>query len=209
MFRVERPFIVAVTGGIGSGKSAVSARLAELGVPVFDADEVARQVVEPGEVALAEIVAVFGPTVLQRDGQLDRAALRGMVFSDDTAREQLNAIVHPRVHARLRALAHAPGPAYVVVAIPLLAEAAQRYEWLDRVVVVDVPRAMQVERAMARDGMDRATAERMLAAQTERSTRLALADDVITNDGPITALDTIVPRLHALYQAHTRKSVRA
>lgn len=206
---MEKPFIVAVTGGIGSGKSAVTARLAEFGVPVFDADTVARQIVEPGEAALAEIVAAFGPTVLQRDGQLDRAALRRLVFSDDNAREQLNAIVHPRVHTRLRALAHAPGPAYVVVAIPLLAEAAQRYEWLDRVVVVDVPRTIQIERAMARDGMDRAAAERMLAAQAERSTRLALADDVITNDGPIAALDSIVARLHARFLVHTRKSLPA
>lgn len=206
---MERPFIIAVTGGIGSGKSAVTDRLDKHGVPVFDADEVARQIVAPGEIALAEIVAVFGPQALRRDGQLDRAALRRLVFADDVARKQLNAIVHPRVHARLRALAHASGPTYVVLAIPLLVEAVQAYDWLDRIVVVDVPRAVQIERAMARDNMDQATAERILAAQTERSKRLAIADDVITNDGPLTALDVIVPRLHAKYQTLAKKHTRA
>ena len=202
---MSRPLIIAVTGGIGSGKSAVTDRLSKHGVPVFDADEVARHVVEPGEVALAEIVAVFGPQALRRDGQLDRAALRALVFADELARKQLNAIVHPRVHVRLHALSHAPGPAYVVLAIPLLVEAVQAYDWLDRIVVVDVPRTVQIERAMARDGMGRAAAERMLAAQTDRTTRLAMADDVITNDGPIAALDAIVPRLHARYQALAHK----
>lgn len=201
MLRVERPFIVAVTGGIGSGKSAVTARLAGHGVPVFDADQVARQLVEPGELALTQIVAAFGPDVLDAAGRLDRAALRALVFSDALARERLNAILHPCVHVRLRALAHAPGPRYVVVAIPLLAEAAQSYDWLDRVLVVDVPREVQIERAMRRDGIDRAAAERVLAAQAGRATRLALADDVIANDGPIEHLDAIVARLHARYQA--------
>jgi len=201
MLRVERPFIVAVTGGIGSGKSAVTARLAGHGVPVFDADQVARQLVEPGELALTQIVAAFGPDVLDAAGRLDRAALRALVFSDALARERLNAILHPCVHARLRTLAHAPGPRYVVVAIPLLAEAAQSYDWLDRVLVVDVPREVQIERAMRRDGIDRAAAERVLAAQAGRATRLALADDVIANDGPIEHLDAIVARLHARYQA--------
>ena len=201
MLRVERPFIVAVTGGIGSGKSAVTARLAGHGVPVFDADQVARQLVEPGELALAQIVAAFGLDVLEADGRLDRAALRTLVFTDELARERLNAILHPGVHARLRTLAHAPGPLYVVIAIPLLAEAAQRYDWLDRVLVVDVPREVQIERAMRRDGMDRAAAERVLAAQAGRATRLALADDVIANDGPIEHLDAIVARLHARYRA--------
>lgn len=198
---MQHPYIIGVTGGIGSGKSAVTSRLVGHGVPVFDADLVARQLVEPGELALAQIVAAFGLNVLDADGQLDRAALRTLVFADATARERLNAILHPGVHARLRALAHAPGPVYVVVAIPLLAEAAQRYDWLDRVLVVDVPREVQIERAMRRDGMDRAAAERVLAAQAGRATRLALADDVIANDGPIEHLDAIVARLHARYRA--------
>ena len=196
-----RPFAIGVTGGIGSGKSAVTARFAERGVPVFDADIVARELVEPGEPALAEIVQVFGQQMLDANDRLDRAALRAVVFGDDAARERLNAILHPRVHARLHALAHAPGPALVLLAIPLLAESEGRYDWLDRVLVVDVPREIQIERAMWRDGMDPAAAQRMLAAQTSRHARLALADDVIANDGPIELLDDIVARLHARYAA--------
>lgn len=194
-----RPRIIGVTGGIGSGKSAVTARFSERGVPVFDADIIARELVEPGEPALAEIVAVFGQQMLDANDRLDRAALRSIVFGDDAARSRLNAILHPRVHARLHALAHAPGPACVLLAIPLLAESGARYDWLDRVLVVDVPRQVQIERAMWRDGMDRAAAERMLAAQASRATRLAMADDVIANDGPIALLDAIVARLHARY----------
>ncbi len=198
------PFVIGVTGGIGSGKSAVTARFSERGVPVFDADIIARELVEPGEPALAEIVRAFGQRMLDAGDRLDRAALRAVVFGDDAARERLNAILHPRVHARLRALAHTPGPALAMLAIPLLAESGGRYDWLDRVLVVDVPREVQIQRAMWRDGMDRAAAERMLAAQAGRAARLALADDVIANDGPIELLDGVVARLHARYAALTR-----
>lgn len=198
------PFVIGVTGGIGSGKSAVTARFSERGVAVFDADIIARELVEPGEPALAEIVRAFGQRMLDAGDRLDRAALRAVVFGDDAARERLNAILHPRVHARLRALAHTPGPALAMLAIPLLAESGGRYDWLDRVLVVDVPREVQIQRAMWRDGMDRAGAERMLAAQAGRAARLALADDVIANDGPIELLDGVVARLHARYAALTR-----
>lgn len=201
------PFIIGITGGIGSGKSAVTARFSERGVPVFDADIVARELVEPGEPALAAIVAEFGPQMLDAAERLDRAALRAVVFNDAAARERLNAILHPRVHARLHALAHKPGPTCVMLAIPLLAESIQRYSWLDRILVVDVPREVQIERAMRRDGMDAATAERMLDAQTDRTTRRAIAHDIITNDGPIDALDTIVTRLHTHYLAQASRQV--
>lgn len=196
---MHRPFIIAVTGGIGSGKSAVTDRFSAHAVPVFDADVIARQLVEPGELALAEIVAVFGSEVLDSNGRLDRAALRAVVFNDSAAREQLNAILHPRVRTRLRTLAHRPGPHYVLLAIPLLAESAHPYDWLDRILVVDVPRELQIQRAMGRDRMDRPNAERLLAAQTNRAIRLALADDVICNDGPIELLTGIVQRLHGHY----------
>lgn len=199
--RVHPPFVIGITGGIGSGKSAVTGKFAARGVPVFDADLVARELVEPGQPALGEIAGAFGTHLLAADGRLDRAALRTAVFGDAAARERLNAILHPRVHARLKALAHAPGPACALVAVPLLAEGIDRYGWLDRILVVDVPREIQIARAMARDGMDRGAAERMLAAQADRAARLAIADDVITNDGPIDALDAIVVRLHARYAA--------
>ncbi|HET9048563.1 MAG TPA: dephospho-CoA kinase [Chiayiivirga sp.] len=199
--RALRPFLVGLTGGIGSGKSAVSERFERLGVPVFDADVVARELVEPGQLALTQIVAAFGPDVVTHEGALDRAALRARVFADAAERERLNAILHPAVHARLYALAHRPGPAYVLVAVPLLAEAIENYRWLDRILVVDVPREVQIQRAMARDRMDRTAAERLLAAQADRATRLLIADDVITNDGPIAQLDGIVERLHVRYLA--------
>ncbi len=205
---MDRPFILGLTGGIGSGKTAVSDRFATHGVPVFDADVIARQLVEPGEIALGEIIAVFGSGVLARDGRLDRAALRARVFADPQAREQLNAILHPRVHERLRTLAQAPGPALVVIVVPLLVEALERYRWLDRILVVDVPREQQIRRAMARDGMDRAAAERMLAAQTDRSARLAVADDLLINDGPLEQLDAIVARLHASWLRLAKRSLR-
>lgn len=205
---MEKPFIIGITGGIGSGKSAVTARFSERGVPVFDADIVARELVEPGEPALAAIVEQFGPQMLDASERLDRAALRAVVFNNEEARERLNAILHPRVHARLHQLAHRPGPACVMLAIPLLAESIQRYAWLDRILVVDVPREVQIERAMRRDGMDRASAERMLAAQTDRASRRAIAHDIIINDGPIDDLDRIVERLHLRYLDASRKQVR-
>lgn len=197
---MQRPYIVGLTGGIGSGKSAVSDRFARLGVPIFDADLVSRQLVEPGQLALTRIVAAFGPEVVTADGRLDRAALRDLVFKDEGARERLNSILHPAVHTRLHALAHQPGPRVVILAIPLLAENIESYRWLDRILVVDVPREVQIQRAMARDRMDRPGAERLLAAQVDRATRLTIADDVITNDGPIEALDAVVQRLNERYQ---------
>lgn len=204
---MKRPFSIGVTGGIGAGKSAVTERLARLGVPILDADEIAREVVEPGELALTQIVAAFGPGVIGADGRLDRTGLRALVFADENARARLNAIVHPQIHARLQTRAQVPGPVYIAVAIPLLAEAlrarndAGHYAWLDRILVVDVPREVQLARVMRRDGGDRAAAERLLAAQASREERLALADDVIVNDGPLERLDAIVARLHARYLA--------
>ena len=200
------PFAIGVTGGIGSGKSAVTARFAARGMPVFDADLVARELVEPGQPALEEIAAAFGAHLLAADGHLDRAALRAAVFADPAARDRLNSILHPRVHARLRSMARAPGPACCLVAVPLLAESIERYRWLDRILVIDVPREIQIARAMQRDRMDRAAAARVLAAQADRFARLSVADDVITNDGPIENLDAAVARLHARYAAMAGRS---
>lgn len=196
---MPRSFVIGVTGGIGSGKSAVTARFEALGVPVFDADIEARRLVEPGELALAEIIAVFGAEILDSRGHLNRAALRERVFNDGAAREQLNAILHPRVHVRLRTLAEQADSPYVMLAVPLLVETIHRYDWLDRILVVDVPVALQMQRAMQRDGMDITAARRMLATQASRDQRLAQADDVIVNDGSLADLDGIVARLHQQY----------
>ena len=190
-------YCVAITGGVASGKSEVTRRFAELGVTIADADVAARVAVEPETTGLAEIVATFGAQVLDRAGRLDRGAMRRRVFNDPDAREQLEAIIHPRVRAHLQGeCASAPG-AYVVVAIPLLAEGGGReaYPWLDRIVVVDVPVEVQHARLMQRDDTDAALAMRMIEAQARRDARLAIADDVLVNTGSLSELDAHVAAL--------------
>ena len=196
-------FCVGLTGGIASGKSAVADRFAARGIAVVDADVAARDVVAPGQPALAEIAAVFGNGVLQADGTLDRAALRRHVFDDDAARRRLEAILHPRIRVRMREHAQRAGGPYVIVAIPLLAEGGGRlaYPWLDRILVVDVPREVQLARLVRRDGIEVALAERMVAAQADRASRLAIADDVIVNEGALALLDAEVDALDRRYRA--------
>ena len=194
-------YVVGLTGGVASGKSEVERRFVARGVAVADADVAAREAVALGSQGLAEVVAEFGSGVLQADGSLDRARMRQIVFADDDARRRLEAIVHPQVRIRLRAAcATAPGP-YAIAAIPLLAEGGRdHYPWIDRVLVVDVPRQVQLARLQQRDGIDLSLAERMLAAQVDREARLALADDVIYNDGPLEALEAHVAALDAHYR---------
>ncbi|GFZ93851.1 dephospho-CoA kinase [Dyella caseinilytica] len=192
-------FNVALTGGIASGKSVVEQRFRSLGVPVCDADYAARVVVDPGSDGLAAIVAAFGRDVLDSQGRLDRPAMRQRIFADPKARKTLEAIVHPRVRQwMLDQAQHAEGP-YVMLSIPLLTENIGHYRWVDRVVVVDVPETVQVQRLMARDGIDEDLATRILANQATRSARLALADDVIDNAGSEAALDAQVAALHERY----------
>lgn len=193
------PLVVAVTGGIASGKSALTARLQALGAPVADADVIAHAVVEPGSDGLAEVVARFGAGVLDAGGRLDRAAMRRRVFADPGARRQLEAIIHPRVRRALAAAVAAWSAPYGVLAIPLLAENAHAYAWVDRVLVVDVPEPVQVERLVARDGIDPALARQILAAQATRDQRLAIADDVHDATGPLAALDDRAAGLHRHY----------
>ena len=198
-------YCVGLTGGIASGKSAVADRFAARGIAVADADVVARAIVEPGQAALAEVVAAFGPGVSLPDGRLDRAALRQRVFDDAAARHRLEGILHPPIRLALReACVSAPG-SYVVVAIPLLAEGGGRaaYPWLDRILVVDVPREVQIERLVRRDGIDVRLAERMLDAQATRRERLAIADDVVVNDGTLEELDAHVAALDRRYRMLT------
>lgn len=194
-------YVIALTGGIASGKSEVERRFRALGVHVADADVAARDVVAPGTPGLAEVVAAFGSGILNAGGALDRPAMRRRVFADDGARRRLEAIIHPRVRAALRAdCASAPGP-YAIAAIPLFAEAGREAyaAWVDRVLVVDVPVEVQLARLLRRDGIDEALAWRMIRAQASREQRLAIADDVIRNDGPLEALDAAVAGLHARY----------
>ena len=187
---------------MASGKSEVTRRFQALGVEVVDADVAAREVVEPGQPALARIAERFGAGMLLADGRLDRRQLRERVFADAQARRDLEAITHPAIRARVKAQAQAaPGP-YAVVAVPLLAEAGRAaYPWMARVLVVDAPESLQHDRLMRRDGVDEALAARMIAAQASRTVRLAIADDVILNDGDPAHLDTAVAALHARYLA--------
>ena len=196
-------YIIGLTGGIASGKSAIEKAFLARGAFVADADLIARDIVEPEQLALAEIVARFGPEVLDADGRLDRAALRVRIFHDDDARRALEAILHPRIRAQLHEQCRAaPGP-YAVAMIPLLAEGGGRthYPWLDRILVVDVPPAKQKSRLMQRDGIDAALADKMIAAQATRAQRLAIADDIVINDGHPDHLHTAVAELDARYRA--------
>jgi dephospho-CoA kinase len=184
---------VGLTGGIGSGKSEVSRRLAALGAVVLDADKAARAVVEPGTPGLARVAETFGPGVLREDGSLDRAKLAEIVFADDAARTKLNAIVHPLVRAYMRsaeqAAIQASGDGAVIVHdVPLLAEGGRGNEF-DLVIVVDVPPEVQVERLAAQRDTPESQARARMAAQATRDQRLAVADIVIDNSGTLAELD--------------------
>ncbi|MBW8368701.1 MAG: dephospho-CoA kinase [Arenimonas sp.] len=194
-------FIVAVTGGVASGKSAATRAFEALGITVADADVAARAVVEPGQPALAEVAALFGPAFIQPDGRLDRAAMRERVFTDPAAKTTLEGVLHPRIRAWLRSTCDQAAGPYVVAAIPLLAEGGAKatYPWLGRVLVVDVPTEVQIARLQQRDGSTPEFAGRMVAAQASRAQRLAIADDVIVNDGSLAQLEAAVTRLHARY----------
>jgi len=191
--------VIALTGGIASGKSAVERRFEALGVHAYDADVAARAVVEPGSPALAEIVRVFGAEALDADGRLDRAAMRQRVFDDPSARTRLEGILHPRIRDWLRAAVEADQGPYCILSIPLLVENHAHYGWVDRVLVVDAPEDVRVARLVKRDGIDEALARKMIAAQASRERRLAIADDVIVNEGDETDLEKQVAELHRRY----------
>lgn len=192
-------FTVGLTGGIASGKSLVSSEFRKLDVPVLDADQVSRAVVEPGQPALAEI-ATSWPDAIQPDGQLDRRRLREIVFLDADARRTLEQITHPRIRAQIRQWLDAQTAPYCMLENAILFESGMD-ALVDRVLVVDVPESVQRERLMSRDGIDAALVERMLAAQSPRTLRVERADDVLVNTG--TPIDTAhaVSRLHESYLA--------
>jgi len=194
------PFRVALTGGIASGKSTVASLFAELGVPVIDTDVIAREVVEPGQPALAAAVAAFGSEVLGSDGRLDRRRLRERIFADAGARQRLNAILHPAIRAEMERQSQAAGGDYQLLVIPLLTEGGRR-DHIDRVLLVDAPEALQVERLMMRDGVSREQAVASLNAQATRAERLAMADDVLRNSGRPDELRDRVAELHGKYRA--------
>jgi dephospho-CoA kinase len=201
MNKPARALVVALTGGVAAGKTAVTRRFESLGVPVHDADVAAREVIEPGTPGLAAVVDAFGADVLDSAGRLDRPAMRRQVFADPAARRTLEAIIHPLVRDWLHQRALAERAPYCLLAIPLLAENIEHYRWIDRVLLVDVPESVQIARLIARDGIDETLARQMLAHQATRTSRLALADDVIENSGDESALDQVVAELHRRYLA--------
>lgn len=192
---------IALTGGVASGKTQVARRFTALGVTVADADSLAHALVMRGQPALDEVVARFGAQVLDDAGCLDRARMRRLVFADERARRDLEGILHPRIRRAMRERCEAAPSPYAIADIPLLAEGGGReaYPWLARVLVVDVPREVQMARLLERDGIDAALAQRMLDAQASREQRLAIADDVIDNSGALGELDMAVMQLHQRY----------
>lgn len=191
-------YVVGLTGGIGSGKSAVSERFEALGICIVDADLASRAVLAPGTPAVAQIAERFGPHLVREDGSLDRAALRQAVFADPEARRWLEALTHPLIGAYQRERLAAADSPYAVLVSPLLVESGQARR-CNRVLVVDVPEALQIERTMRRDGNSEAQVRAILAAQASRQQRLAAADDVIVNDRDLAHLDAEVAKLHKLY----------
>jgi dephospho-CoA kinase len=191
---------VALTGGIGSGKSTVSRHLESLGVPVIDADILAHRLVEPGSPALQEIQAAFGTHLVDTEGRLDRTALRSIVFERPEQRKRLEAILHPRIRAAMQDWLNAQTAPYAVLVIPLLFETGQN-DLADRVLVVDCEESLQIERVTGRDGHDETQTRRIIAAQVDRKTRLRGADDVIENNGSLEDLTGATERMHRRYMA--------
>ncbi|WP_192036893.1 dephospho-CoA kinase [Halomonas sp. YLGW01] len=193
---------IGVTGGIGSGKSTVARAFAAHGIDWIDADDVAREIVAPGEPALDDIVAHFGDGVLTADGRLDRRALRGIVFADECERHWLESVTHPRIRERivehLSRMAATDSPYHLLVS-PLLFESDQ-HRLVDRRLVIDLPQTLQIQRTVDRDGGDEAQARAIVAAQMPREERLARADDVIDNSGNADALVRRVARLDQFYR---------
>ena len=177
----RQPYRIGLTGGIASGKSTVADMFAELGAAVIDTDVIAREVVQPGEPALEEIRERFGDAVIDATGNLDRAAMRKLVFSDATARLDLEAILHPRIGAEARLQANAASGPYQLIVVPLLLDSPLR-QFVDRILVVDCDEQTQLQRLLARDTETVEQARRILSAQASRKARLAIADDVVNND---------------------------
>jgi dephospho-CoA kinase len=194
-------FRVGLTGGIGSGKSTVASMFGELGVLVIDADQLAHELTAPGGAAIAPIRDAFGPDSLDSQGALDRPRMRERVFADPAAKTTLESILHPMIRAETEQRAARATTPYVILMIPLLVETGAPSARCDRVLVVDCPESMQIERVMARSGLARESVEAIMSAQVSRAERLRHADDVIDNGGSAEALRPQVQKLHVRYLA--------
>ena len=189
---------VGLTGGIGSGKSSVAGLFAARGVPVIDADDSARRLAEPGQPAYQEIVALFGPTVLDTQQRIDKKRLRRRIFANPTERQRLEAILHPKVRRAMEDEISGLRAAYCILVIPLLFETTERPP-VDRILVVDADEERQIQRATRRDGANAEEIKRIIGAQLPRTERLRRAQDVITNNAGLAELEEDVERLHRLY----------
>jgi dephospho-CoA kinase len=202
-------FVVGLTGGIGSGKSAAADSFAALGAAVVDTDAIAHELTAVGGAAMPALSAAFGSEVAAADGALDRARMRRLVFADPAARKQLEAILHPlirTVSAERCQLARTP---YVILAVPLLVESGTYRERCDRVVVVDCPESLQISRVMARSGLSEKEVRAIMTNQATRAERLAIADDVVTNDGDLASLEIRVGELHRSYLRLSSEKAKA
>ena len=202
-------FSIGLTGGIGSGKTTVADMFAARGVPVIDTDLIAHQITAPGGIAMPLIEGTFGPEYVAADGSLDRAKMRARVFSDNTAKAQLESITHPLIRAESERQRNAAQGAYHIVVVPLLIEAGERASKVERILVVDCPKDTQIERVIRRNGFTRDQVLAIIARQATREARLAAADDVVVNDSAAT-LETLqreVDALHARYLAMASKAV--
>jgi len=189
---------IGLTGGIGSGKTEVSRHFAALGVPVIDTDIIARELVARGQPALEEIRSSFGAAVLDQHGELDRAALRRIVFSDPARRRELENILHPRIREKAVVLSDQCDAPYCIIVIPLLVESGRNYP-LDRILVIDAPVELQYRRVVRRDRIPEEQITPILGAQADRATRLRAADDVVVNDGNMEELREKINALHQHY----------
>jgi dephospho-CoA kinase len=198
---------IGLTGGIGSGKTSVSDIFSELGVPVIDTDLVARQLTARDGAALPEIRSAWGESVMRTDGELDRDALRRRIFADPEERRRLEAILHPLIRWQVVAELAALDAPYVVVVIPLLVETGNYRELLDRVLVVDCPESLQVERVRARSGLSAEEVSAIISAQADRSSRIAAADDIIVNAANSRSLREQVLSLDAKYREIAGRTV--
>lgn len=195
---------IGLTGGIGSGKSTVAELFRQRGITVIDADRIARELVQPGCPALEAIVRAFGPEMVEPDGRLNRAALRQKAFSDPKARQALEAILHPQIFAEMSRRAKTCQTPYCILAIPLLVETGAQGQ-VDRVLVVDCPEQLQIERIKLRDRLPEDLIRRILASQATRQERLKVADDVIVNAEDLAKLEPQVEELHRFYLRQSLK----
>ena len=204
----RRRFSVGLTGGIGCGKTTVANMFGALGAAIIDTDEIAHALTAPHGAAMPAIVTEFGAGFATPEGALDRAAMRALVFSDSSARHRLEAILHPRIRDAAYAAAAIATGSYAIFVVPLLIESGTWGERVERILAIDCAEEVQVARVMARNGMTEQQVRAIMATQVTRAQRLAAADDVVVNDGPLDALAPQIASLHAKYLGFSERMAR-